>query len=60
MRASDLKPVLSLLLERGYIMRIPNNRQGPGRNPSPLYAVNPLLHAQNTQITQNQLTVISS
>lgn len=58
--AGELVPVLSLLAERGYIMPLPINKEGAGRNPSPLYAVNPQLHTQNTHITQNLVAAIAS
>jgi len=58
--ASELVPILALLVERGYIMPIHITNEGPGRNPSPLFAVNPQLHTQNTHITQNQFAAIAS
>ena len=51
--ANELVPVLALLVERGYIMPIPITKEGAGRNPSPLFAVNPHMHTQNTHFTQN-------
>lgn len=58
--ASETGPVLSLLIERGYIMPVPVTKDGPGRNPSPLFTINPNLRTHNTHITHNQAAAIAS
>ena len=40
----------ALLADHGYVrLKPPVDRQGPGRKPSPVYVVNPLLSSQNPQ-----------
>lgn len=45
-RVADLLPPLELLADHGWIsLRPPAEHSGPGRKPSPTYAVNPAIHA---------------
>ena len=52
-RVSDLQQVLGLLVERGYIHKRVQDREGPGRKPSDLYEVNPLWASHNSHNSQN-------
>jgi putative DNA primase/helicase len=59
-RVEDVLPALDLLLEHGYLRPLPPaERKGPGRPPSPRYAVHPAVArgaispAQNSQNSQN-------
>lgn len=59
-RVNECEPVLSLLADLGYVTQIMQSVEGPGRKPSPIFAVNPELHTQITQFTQNQSAVSTS
>jgi replicative DNA helicase len=48
-RVAELEEVLVLLVERGYLRKCEQARQGAGRPPSPLYEVNPLWGSQNSR-----------
>ncbi len=51
---AELDPPLDLLIDHEIIRRRPDPpRSGPGRPPSPRFDVNPQLHAQNAQKSQN-------
>ncbi len=51
---AEMAPPLELLIEHEVIRRRPDSpRSGPGRPPSPVFEVNPAIHAQNAQNTQN-------
>lgn len=55
-RATDLDPVLELLVDHSYLREVPMpERDGPGRKPSPSYEVNPIVldGAHNSHNTQN-------
>jgi len=46
-KVDALRPALALLANHGYVrLRAVDPRQGPGRKPSPAYAVNPFAHEQ--------------
>ena len=53
-RVKALEPALELLVEHGYIRREreDRDRRGPGRRPSPVYEVNPLIGSQKSQYSQ--------
>lgn len=50
-RAAELDAPLAVLAERGFIREKPVERPGPGRKPSPVFEVNPIL-TQLTQLTK--------
>lgn len=53
---AELGPPLDLLVDHEIIRRRPDPpRSGPGRPPSPIFDVNPRLHAQNAQNAQNSV-----
>ena len=53
-KVTDLKEVLNLLVDLGYIRAMPTpKKEGPGQSPSPRYEVNPKALTRNTQDTQN-------
>jgi Protein of unknown function (DUF3987) len=53
-RVSALEPALALLIEHGFLReRPPEERTGPGRKPSPLYDVNPLIGSHNSRDSHN-------
>jgi hypothetical protein len=53
-KVEDVKPCLDFLAEHGYVRPIEEPaREGPGRRPSPAYAVNPGVPGQNGQNGQN-------
>lgn len=54
----DTHPALDILEEYGYVQGVDiPQREGRGRKPSPSYNVNPHCLSQNTQITQNVVTL---
>jgi hypothetical protein len=58
LRASFPKPEqldrpLAILVEHGYLRPAPTAENRPGRKASPTYEINPRIHTQNTQNTQN-------
>jgi hypothetical protein len=56
-RAADLDPVLTVLDEHGYLSKLPEpERTGPGRRPSPTWAVHPAaIAAQSAVSAQSHL-----
>jgi len=40
-KVTDVRPVLGLLEQHGYVRQAPTERDGPGRKPSPTYEINP-------------------
>ena len=52
-KVDELEKPLEILINHGYIREVSQERQGPGRKPSPKYKINPLWLAQNTQNTHN-------
>ncbi|MGB2986941.1 MAG: YfjI family protein [Phycisphaerae bacterium] len=52
-RVDKMDEPLRLMADHGYIRERPQDRTGPGRKPSTIYEINPLVYAQNTHNTQN-------
>lgn len=52
-RADDCDPALTLLVDHGYLREVQSvERDGPGRKPSPIYEVNPIIFGGH--ISQNR------
>jgi hypothetical protein len=53
-RVEAMRPALAILVDRGFLRpRVQPSHPGPGRKPSPVYEVNPLVDSQNSQNSQN-------
>ncbi len=59
-KANELDEPLQILVNHGYVRNVPENRQGPGRKPSPKYEINPSWLALNTLNTYNCTADVNS
>lgn len=53
--AAEMDPAITRLVDHGYLAAVPMpESKGPGRKPSPVFAVHPDLYAQSAQSAQSQ------
>jgi hypothetical protein len=57
-RVEAMRPALAILVDRGFLRpRVQPSHPGPGRKPSPVYEVNPLVHPRNAHNSLNSRDV---